>query len=328
MNGQGFLIIQPAFIGDVILSTSVIESLRAKYPDEPVDFLVRKGNETILANNPHIRNLYVWDKKNNKFGNLIKLIKAIRKNRYKCVINLHRFFNSGFITALAKSYCKTGYKQNPLSFFFSRKVKFTTAEGLHETERYHLLIDFLGVPLKRPKMYPSQVDFESVDQYKKSPYITIAPASVWFTKQFPADRWIELIDNFLPENVKVFLIGAKQDYDLCNRIKSQCKTAGRIEILAGKLTLTQSAALVKDALMNYTNDSAPLHICSAMNAPVTAVFCSTVPSFGFTPLSDNSKVVETSEKLPCRPCGIHGKKECPEGHFKCAYTIELEKMRI
>ena len=75
--------------------------------------------------------------------------------------------------------------------------------------------------------------------------------------------------------------------------------------------------------MNYVNDSAPLHIASAMNAPVTAYFCSTKPSFGFGPLSDNKTIVEVKEKLECRPCGLHGKKKCPEDHFDCGFNIEV-----
>jgi heptosyltransferase-2 len=78
--------------------------------------------------------------------------------------------------------------------------------------------------------------------------------------------------------------------------------------------------------MNYVNDSAPLHLASAVNASVTAIFCSTVPDFGFGPLSDKSRVVETQEKLDCRPCGLHGFKACPEGHFKCATAIKTEQL--
>lgn len=77
--------------------------------------------------------------------------------------------------------------------------------------------------------------------------------------------------------------------------------------------------------MNYVNDSAPLHLASAVNAPVTAVFCSTVPAFGFTPLSDFSKIVETKHELDCRPCGLHGFHACPKGHFKCA-EIDAEEI--
>jgi heptosyltransferase-2 len=78
--------------------------------------------------------------------------------------------------------------------------------------------------------------------------------------------------------------------------------------------------------MNYVNDSAPMHLCSAMNAPVTAVYCSTVPQFGFGPLSGNSNIVEVSEKLSCRPCGLHGFKKCPENHFKCALNITTSQL--
>jgi lipopolysaccharide heptosyltransferase II len=324
----GFLVIHPAFIGDVILATSVVESLKAKFPDEPIDFFVRKGNEKILENNPHIRKLYVWDKGKNKFANLLELIKEVRQNRYLAVINLHRFFNSGLLTAFAKSKYKAGFRQNPFSIVYTHKVKFEFKTGLHEIERYHRVISFLDVPLKLPRMYPSDRDFSKVEKLKVNKYVCIAPASVWFTKQLPPEKWIELIDNYLPTDVSVYLLGAKQDRGLCVSIMEKCKTRNRIKVLAGELSLTESAALMKDAVMNYTNDSAPLHICSAMNAPVTAVFCSTVPEFGFTPLSDNSKIVETTEKLDCRPCGIHGKKECPEGHFKCGYSIDVAQMKI
>ena len=68
--------------------------------------------------------------------------------------------------------------------------------------------------------------------------------------------------------------------------------------------------------MNYVNDSAPLHIASAMDAPVTAVFCSTVPAFGFGPLRANGRIVETTENLDCRPCGLHGLQGVSEGAFQ------------
>ncbi len=82
---------------------------------------------------------------------------------------------------------------------------------------------------------------------------------------------------------------------------------------------------MKGAGMNYMNDSAPMHMASAVNAPTNAVFCSTVPSFGFGPLSDGARVIETEETLSCRPCGLHGKKQCPLDHFNCAYQIRKDQ---
>jgi heptosyltransferase II len=83
---------------------------------------------------------------------------------------------------------------------------------------------------------------------------------------------------------------------------------------------------MQDAVMNYSNDSAPLHLGSSVNAPSTAIFCSTIPAFGFGPLSYNSAVIETTVKLACRPCGLHGYKACPKGHFKCAETITATQL--
>lgn len=174
-----------------------------------------------------------------------------------------------------------------------------------------------GAETLRKHYKPPPAGSLAEDHAAPSTYITVAPASVWFTKQWPAEKWIELI-KILPQYHQVFLIGAPGDTALCERIALE---AGRGEVLAGKLSLLATAALMEGARMNYVNDSAPLHIASAMRAPVTAVFCSTVPAFGFGPLHPNGRVVEHSEALYCRPCGLHGYRACPEGHFKCALEI-------
>jgi heptosyltransferase-2 len=83
---------------------------------------------------------------------------------------------------------------------------------------------------------------------------------------------------------------------------------------------------MKHARMNYVNDSAPMHFASAMNAPVTAIYCSTVPGFGYGPLSDVRFIVERDEPLYCRPCGLHGYAACPQSHFKCALDIRDEQL--
>jgi heptosyltransferase-2 len=119
-------------------------------------------------------------------------------------------------------------------------------------------------------------------------------------------------------------LGAPGDTDLCEQIKSQSKHK-QINVLAGKLSLLQSCALMKEPKMNYVNDSAPLHLASSVNAPVTAFFASTVPAFGFGPLSDNSTTLGL-DGLDCRPCGLHGYKECPKGHFKCGHLIDLSSV--
>jgi heptosyltransferase-2 len=123
----------------------------------------------------------------------------------------------------------------------------------------------------------------------------------------------------------VYLCGGASDNPICENILNSSNNLS-VENLCGKLSFLQSAALMKDAVMNYTNDSAPMHFASAMNAPVASVFCSTIPAFGFGPLSDQQFIIEIKEPLDCRPCGLHGYKACPKGHFNCAYKINDEQL--
>ncbi len=330
-----FLLIQTAFTGDVILATALAEKLHLSYPEAKIDFLLRKGNEGLLAGHPFIREVLVWDKRHDKLVNLLKIAARVRSRKYDAVINVHRFASSGFITALSGAGQKIGFDKNPFSAFYTMKVKhclaFPSGGGGHEINRNQELIKHLtDSHPAMPRLYPSEEDFRRVSQYKTGPYVCIAPASVWFTKQFPAIKWIEFIKR-LDEHVKIYFIGSPADRILCEEIlcgvgeKREFRSA---ENLAGSLSLLASAALMRDAKMNYVNDSAPLHIASAMDAPVTAVFCSTVPAFGFGPLSRQSFTVETKEKISCRPCGLHGFKTCPEKHFRCAASIEPGQILI
>lgn len=317
------LVIQTAFIGDVILATSVLERLHAEQPGDQIDFLVRKGNEPLFAGHPFLNKLIIWDKKSGKLRNLFKVISEVKRTKYDKVINLHRFATSGLITFFSGSSERIGFDKNPFSFCYTKKVKHVIGDGRHEVDRNNELIDG-NAKAYPPKLYPQPSDYELVKQYKGEAYICIAPSSVWFTKQYPAHKWVEFL-NRVGDKYKVYLLGAGSDAELCNQVIKD-SGSNKTGNLAGKLSFLQSAALMKDAVMNYTNDSSPMHLASAVNAPVTAIFCSTIPAFGFGPLSTKSFVVETVEKLDCRPCGLHGYKACPKGHFKCAETIKVEAL--
>ena len=394
---QKFLVIQTAFIGDVVLATGIIEKLHTHFPGAQIDFLLRKGNEALLAGHPFLHEVLVWDKKKHKLRNLWTMWRRIRATKYDKVINVQRFAATGLLTAFSGGAETIGFDKNPLSWLFSKKIKHVVsyqpgkqqtpgpvhnatpdpghrAAGpmlvpAHEIDRNQLLIkDFTDPVPARPRLYPSQKDEETVREYKKTPYITIGPASVWFTKQYPAEKWASFIAR-VPAGLTIYLLGAPSDNELAENIRQtalrnptpsahpsppapipgptnaasphnpahpdptpanaaspQSLPPRAITNLSGKLTFLQSVALMKDAAMNYTNDSAPMHFASAGNAPVTAVYCSTIPAFGFGPLSDKKFIVEIQEPLGCRPCGLHGYKACPLGHFRCAHDITDEQL--
>ena len=317
--------IQTAFIGDAILATGLLEKLHHFYPNTKLDLLVRQGNEALFKDHPFLNKVLVWNKKENKLKNLFSMLGHIREERYDIVVNLQRFASSGLLTAFSNAGQTIGFDKNPLSLFFSKKIKHDIGTGRHEVERNNDLIASLtDASVPKPRLYPTEADYVKTAPYKPAPYICIAPNSVWFTKQYPEHKWVSFIQT-VPDSIKVYLMGGPGDKDACERIKT---LAGKTNVVntAGLFSFLASAALMKDALMNYVNDSGPLHIASSMNAPTTAVFCSTILEFGFGPLADNSVVLETPTPLSCRPCGLHGRKACPEGHFKCAENIDIKRL--
>ena len=189
------LIIQTAFIGDVVLATPLIEKLKQHYPDAEIDFVLRKGNETLLTNHPHLRQVLILDKKNGKYKNLFSLIGKIRKEKYDYVINLQRFFASGLLTALSGGKHTIGFDKNPLSFLFSESIKHhisTTDQDNHEVKRNLSLIEKItDNTFVKPKLYPSDADFQKISPTGE--YVGIAPASIWLTKQCPKEKWNERI---------------------------------------------------------------------------------------------------------------------------------------
>lgn len=288
--------------------------------------LLKQGTESLFTGHPFLVRLYIWNKSENKFRHFYDILKEVQSERYDLVVNVQRFFLTGLLTVFSRAGRTIGFNKNPLSLFFSKKVKHEITQGkYHETERnLKLISDLVESPSPKPRLYPSRQDDALVSQYKTHRYICVAPASLWFTKQYPAGKWIEFIRE-VPHDIYIYFLGSAADRELCESI---IKGSGHPDCLnlAGKLKLLETAALQRDAVMNFVNDSAPMHLASSVNAPVTAIFCSTVPEFGFGPLSDDSAIVQLKSELSCRPCGLHGKRECPEQHFKCATGIPVKEL--
>lgn len=332
-NNTKILIIQTAFIGDVILATSLVEYIKNHFSETEIHFLLRKGNESILANNNKISKVHIWNKQK-KISSLISTIVKIREEKFDTVINIQRFFSSGLITLLSGAQNKVGFNKNPLSFFFTYSLEHKIPhkienEYLHEVQRnitllQNLITDY-QIPDKldlKPKLYFSEKEKIKIDSITSNlrPYIVIAPASVWYTKQWHIEKWKLLVSECM-NTYDIVMIGGPPDRNYLNQITDLYPS---VINLVGKLSLTESALIMKDAKRVFVNDSAPLHLASSVNAKTTAIFCSTSPDFGYTPIADDSKIISEYGNLECLPCGLHGHKKCPKNHFKCSGNIEIK----
>ncbi len=292
---------QTAFLGDAVLGLSVVQALQRAFPDADVRYWVRKGNESIVPGP-----VVVWEKRYDKYRHFLQNLTEIRRFSPDVFVNLQRFFSTGAMTVLSGAKITVGFDKNPWSSFFTYRVPHFI-DGRHELERNAELLKALGIhQWERPRVRVEEPEMDGK-------YVVLAPASVWATKAWA--HWPELA-KILAEKIKVCVVGAPNEREVCTRVAGDWAVN-----LAGELSLPQVAGLMKNAVRVFANDSAPLHIAGAVNAPVTAFFCSTVPRFGFGPVSDDSVVLET-HGLDCRPCGLHGKKSCPKGHFRCGREID------
>jgi heptosyltransferase-2 len=129
-------------------------------------------------------------------------------------------------------------------------------------------------------------------------------------------------------NARLAVLGAASDAPLAAAIAAAARDVGAPPVIdaTGRLSLLGSAALLARCRVLITNDSAPLHLASAMNTPTVALFGPTVPAFGFGPLAEPQVVVQ-HDSLPCRPCHAHGPMECPLGHWRCMRDLSAAAVR-
>jgi len=326
---SGTLLVDTSFLGDVLCAEPMARVAADKWPNEPVDFLVGPGGAQMLAGHPNLRELIVFDKRkaDKGLGGLRRMAKRLRKQQYARAICSHRSWRTAALLRWAGIPERVGFHNASAAWLYSQRVEYR--KELHEVERNLQLLG--GGAWQAPRMYPGAAEqqraTELLQQLPAKP-VALAPGSIWATKRWPAERWAELLQQLTLAGHACVLIGGPDDRELCASILTEAGAqAGASSVsLAGECSLRESAAVLANCSCLVTNDSAPMHMGVAVGIPVVAVYCSTVPSFGFAPKGPRDVVLEV-EGLDCRPCGIHGHPECPKGHFDCGLGTSAEQVR-
>ena len=322
------LILQTAFLGDVVLTTSMAESIIKSHPEWDVDFLTTPESGALLENNPNISKVLTYDKYNSESGlnGFLNIIGTIEAGAYDIALIPHRSIRSAALVRFAGIPRRVGFDKSAGSFLFTDVVKYENK--LHEVERNLKLVESLDISVSGayPRLYPSQNDLERSEEILKSstklknkPIIAIAPGSIWPTKRWPIDRYIDLAEMLVKDGFGVVVVGGEKDKALFEKTSMD-----GVEVLTGNTTLLESAALIKNCEALVTNDSAPLHFAVAVDTPVVAIFGATAPKFGFYPFNEDDIVID--RELPCRPCTVHGGMKCPIGTFECMLDIDAKEV--
>lgn len=327
------LIFQTAFLGDVVLTLPLAQTVRREFPDSSVSFVAIPAAASVLEAHPAIREVIAYDKKRTQRGLAAAraLSKTLRDREFDVALVPHRSLRSALIVAAARIPRRIGFDTSAGRAFFTDRVAYR--RDLHEIDRNLSLLGPLGVPAASsamlPAIHPIPRDREAVDAlvsahqdripgFDAGAMVAVAPGSVWMTKRWPEAKFLALVQALMDSGLHIALIGGPEDRALCERIARSCQ--GLPLCAAGNLTPVQSAELIRRCRVLVSNDSAPAHLGTAVRTPVVAVFGATVPAFGFSPRGDQDIVIETAG-LSCRPCSIHGGEKCPIKTFDCMERI-------
>ncbi|HNX02368.1 MAG TPA: lipopolysaccharide heptosyltransferase II [Candidatus Cloacimonas sp.] len=324
---QNILIVQTAFIGDVILITPLIRATAELYPQAKIDVMVVSEAAILLKNNHFVQEVIVDEKRKNVLLSTLQLIKQIKSKHYDLVISPHSSFRTHLILYLSKIPERIGFNRGSAKWMLTKRIEHPVGP--------HKIVKNLGLlkPLTdrefdlQTELFPSDKDKQKAEELLKAlsgkTLIAIAPGSIWQTKCWQLKSYIALCRKLLDSGYGIILIGGESDKFLCEEIENSIpKDNAKLINLAGVTNLLESAAVIKKCSLMICNDSGAMHIANAMQTRVFAFFGPTVQRFGYYPYRQGDRVFEVD--LDCRPCGSHGSKKCPQKHHNCMQKIEVE----
>jgi heptosyltransferase-2 len=313
------LVIQTAFLGDVVLTTPLLAALATRHG--PVDVLTTPAAAPLLATHPAVRQVIPFDKNGRDRGWIggIRMAGQLRREAYARAYLPHRSWRSGALALVARIPERIGFADG--AWYLYTETRPRPASG-HEVDRLLALAGGADRGTTPPvDLALTESDRAAADSWLTEHgvgpgFVAVAPGSIWGTKRWPYyGALVAALDR------PVVVVGGAEDRGLADEITQV--SPGRVFNSTGELPLRVSAALIQRSQLLVTNDSAPLHLATAVGTPIVAIFGPTVPAFGFGPRGTRDLVVE-HHNLSCRPCSRHGPMHCPLGHHRCMRELTME----
>jgi ADP-heptose:LPS heptosyltransferase len=321
------LIMRFSSIGDIVLTSPVVRCIKQQVKDAEVHFVTKENYLATIEYNPYI------DKKIYLKNDLSSLLKELKGENYDYIIDLHNNIRT-FRIKLQLGVKSFSFDKLNIEKWLLVNLKINKLPKVHIVERYLETVKSLGVKndlmgldyfLPNDLISLSKDDFKNILQipFEQFQYVAFAIGAQHSTKRLPTEKIIALCKKI---SKPIILLGGKEDAERAEEIITVVDT--NIYNACGKLSLHQSAAIVKYAELVITHDTGLMHIAAAFNKKIISVWGNTVPEFGMYPYFKNNKPSEIFEVkgLNCRPCSKIGFDKCPKGHFNCMNKIDIEKI--
>jgi len=326
------LIVQTAFLGDVILALPLVTAIKKHIPESTVHFCLRPDAFNLIENNPNLSGIVIYDKRGKDKGLIpfMRMVKKLKETAYDCAIVPHRSFRSALMCYLARIPLRIGFDRSTGSSLYSKKI--TYKDTVHEIERNLSLLSPLEIEESNiyPEIFISPGDKDVVNRKLKAhnvspatPFVTIAPGSEWETKRWTVEGYAGLIELLWNEKkILSILAGGSKDRRVSEEV--QHNTGVSVLNFTDELTLRESCELIKRSKVLISNDSGAVHLAAAVRQKVIAIYGPTSPDFGFFPYGEGNAIIKSD--ILCSPCSIHGGRKCREKHFRCMKDITPEQV--
>ena len=333
---KNILVINLMQIGDLLLVTPVLRTLRKNYPKAKITLLADKGISDLFIANKHIDECILFDRRgeDRKLPNFVNFVKKIRRQKYDLVINLHRNERSSAFAALSGGKKIVGYSKPGFSLFFTKVMPNQKAVKHQIHSHFDVLTEAAGVKFIDDggiEMFLTKEAKRSAAKlWKKNfaPGDKVAAFNIgasWETKRWLDSYFAYCADEIIKRGLKVAFLGSKDDIEIVNRCISQMKNFDekKVVVFTGQVTLGELAGILSNCALMITTDSGPMHIGVAMNVPIVTMFGSS-PVPGFYPYDAKDILIKTP--VPCHPCRKHVCPKTGEENMLCMKKIPPEEV--
>lgn len=314
---EKILIIRLSSLGDILLTTPIIRSLKNSYPNLKINFLLRQKYNDVLTQNPYLSKIFFYESGNESYQNLLD---SLKQENFDLIIDLQNNLRSYKIRKKLKV---PSYQFHKRSFdkFLLVNFKINHLKNAPQIPvRYAKTIANLSLDENSLDLISDKLPSDKLNENKN--LIGFAPGSRHFTKMWPKEYFAQLGNKLVDKGFTIVLMGGTDDIQICNEISLGIKDSIN---LCNNNDLLQTAADMSKMKLLVCNDSGMMHVASSAKVPVAVIFGSSVKEFGFAPYKNKNLILE-NKLLSCRPCSHIGRERCPKGHFKCMLKITPESV--
>ena len=328
------LIVQTAFLGDVVLTLPLVAAVRQWAPQARVEVLTIPANAPIVEGQPGVDAVLTYDKRGGQRGlrGLTQMRRAIRERAYDVVISPHRSWRSALLVAASGGRRRVGFRQWWTSWAYTATTP--RPKRGHEVARNHELVKLLHADAPTPERFALRVESEARRQAEAAwsragvgegeVLVGVLPGSQWGTKRWPAEHFAALIDRLSEwPRTHCALFGAPHERDIAAAVAA-ARRAPAIDFV-GKTPLRALPAYMERCDVVVSNDTGPMHIAAALGKPIVTLYGPTTPALGFSPYGVAWEEASVAS-LGCRPCHAHGPERCPLSHWRCMRELRPEQV--